>query len=206
MTDDTKLGLSADPYESFARWYAEAEAAVPQAEAMALASVDDRGRPAVRMVLYRELNAGGLTFFTNYKSSKGKELANNPQAALLFFWQPLGRQVRVEGRVDRIDAESSSDYFATRERESQLGAWASRQSAPLGSREELLAELEATRERFAGGEVPRPEFWGGYCLVPDRFEFWQHQDSRLHDRFAYDLMAEGGEGGPSGWRMTRLAP
>lgn len=196
---DAELALQADPFRSLDAWYAEAEAVDPQAHAMALATVDAEGRPTLRMVLYRGVSAGALRFYTNYGSRKAHELAANPQAALLFHWKPLGRQIRIEGRVAQLSAADSDAYFATRDRESQLGSWASRQSEPMASREVLLAELERMRERFAGQPVPRPEHWGGYGLTPQRFEFWQNRPSRLHDRFRYDRDGEA-------WRVTRLQP
>ena len=157
------------------------------------------GAPSVRMVLLKGFDERGLVFFSHYTSRKGRELEANPQAALLFHWRPLGRQVRVEGRVERVSAEESDAYFATRPRDAQIGALASRQSEPLGSRAELderLAELEAE----LGGDVPRPSTWGGFRLVPVAWEFWQHRASRLHDRFRYEREPS------SGWRIERLFP
>jgi pyridoxamine 5'-phosphate oxidase len=196
---DAELELEADPFRSLAAWYAAAEQADPQPHAMALATVDGVGRPSLRMVLFRGVQAGALCFYTNYASRKAHELAANPHAALLFNWQPLRRQVRIEGEVAQLSAADSDAYFASRDRESQLGAWASRQSTPIASREALLEELERMRERFAGGPVPRPEHWGGYGLVPERFEFWQNRANRLHDRFRYDRAG-------TAWRVTRLSP
>lgn len=188
-----------DPLLSFQAWYARACDAVAQPEAMGLATVGPDGRPALRMVLYKGLSGGGLRFFTNHDSRKARELAANPAAALLFYWQPLRRQVRVEGRVERLSAEESDAYFAGRDPESRLGAWASAQSAPLPQRATLEARVEAERRRFAGREIPRPPFWGGYRLLPTYLEFWQGRDNRLHDRFAYTLAGEG-------WRLERLYP
>ena len=196
---DEELSLEADPFRSLATWYAAAEQADPQAYAMALATVDAAGRPGLRMVLYRGLSAGALRFYTNYASRKAHELAANPHAALLFHWQPLRRQVRIEGRVAPLPAADSDAYFATRDRESQLGAWASRQSTPIASREALLAGMERMRERFAGQAVPRPPNWGGYGLVPDAFEFWQNRPNRLHDRLRYEHSGDA-------WRVERLSP
>jgi pyridoxamine 5'-phosphate oxidase len=196
---DAELALEPDPFRSFATWYAVAEQADPQPHAMGLATVDAQRRPSLRMVLFRGLAGGALRFYTNYTSRKARELSANPAAALLFHWPFLGRQVRIEGRVSPLPAADSDAYFATRDRESQLGAWASAQSTPLASREVLLEELERMRARFAGGPVPRPEHWGGYGLVPGRFEFWQNRPNRLHDRFRYTRQEPG-------WRVERLAP
>jgi len=201
---DEALDLAADPFRAFAAWYAAAEQHAPQPEAMTLATVDAHGQPAARMVLFRGMTGTppaprGLRFFTNYGSRKGAELEGNDRAALLFYWQPLRRQVRIEGRVQRLPAAEADSYFATRDRDSQLGAWASRQSTPLASREDLESRLEAMRTRFGADPVPRPPFWGGYLLVPTCFEFWQNRPNRLHDRFRYE---------PHGdrWQITRLAP
>lgn len=181
-------------------WIAEAaRMGQPLPEAMTLATVGVDGRPSARVVLYKGLSQGGLRFFTNYTSRKARDLEAVSYAALVFHWSVLQRQVRVEGRVEKISAEESDAYFATRPRESQLGAWASPQSAIVGSRKQLEASLEDYTARFAGQPVPRPPHWGGYRVMPERVELWVGQGGRLHDRFLF-------EPGPQGWARVRLAP
>jgi pyridoxamine 5'-phosphate oxidase len=201
MSDSLRrVDLDPDPLRQFERWYAEAEAAGEPAERMALATADATGAPSVRMVLLKERGERGFVFFTHYTSRKGRELEANPRAALLFHWAPLGRQVRVEGSVERLPVAESDGYFATRPRGAQLGALASRQSDPLETRaalEDRVAELEAD---LAGAEMARPPTWGGYLVVAEAWEFWQHRESRLHDRFRY------GPDGSGGWRVERLFP
>lgn len=195
-----RADLASDPLEQFRRWFADAEAAVDVAEAVALATATPEGAPSVRMVLLKGFDERGLVFFSHYTSRKGRELEANPQAALLFHWRPLGRQVRVEGRVERMADTESDAYFATRPRDAQLGAVASRQSDPLASRAELYARLAELERDLGGGSVPRPATWGGFRLMPIAWEFWQHRDSRLHDRFRYECEPVGG------WRLERLFP
>jgi pyridoxamine 5'-phosphate oxidase len=192
--------LAPDPLEQFRRWYDEAAAVVEAPEAMALATASPTGGPSVRMVLLKGFDERGLGFFSHYKSRKGRELLVNPRAALLFHWAPLGRQVRVEGEAVRLGEEESDAYFARRPRGAQLGAVASRQSEPLDSREELEQRIAEVEAEHGGNAVPRPRTWGGYLVVPDAWEFWQHGESRLHDRFRYEP-APGG-----GWTIARLFP
>jgi pyridoxamine 5'-phosphate oxidase len=195
-----RADLAPDPHEQFRRWYAEADAAVDVPEAVALATATPDGAPSVRMVLLKEFDERGLVFYSHYTSRKGRELEANPQAALLFHWRPLGRQVRIEGTVERVTAEDSDAYFATRPRDAQVGALASRQSDPLPSRAALYERLAELEGDLAGGPVSRPPTWGGYRLTPRAWEFWQHGESRLHDRFRYEPDSS------AGWRIERLFP
>ncbi|KYF82645.1 pyridoxine/pyridoxamine 5'-phosphate oxidase [Sorangium cellulosum] len=169
------------------------------ATAMTLATADASGRPSARMVLLKGIDDRGFVFFTNHGSRKAAELAANPFAALCIHWAKAAEQIRVEGRVERVTEAESDAYFATRPRGSQIGAWASRQSAPLPSRERLIERVREIEDRFEGGPVPRPEFWGGYRVVPERIEFWRGQESRLHDRVVYHRDGDG-------WRVERLYP
>jgi len=192
--------IAADPLEQFSRWYADAERAEIRApHAMALATADTGGAPSVRMVLLKGADEEGFAFFTGYGSRKGGELDANPRAALLFYWDPLGRQVRVEGRVRRLPADESDAYFGTRPPGAQLAAAASRQGRVLQSREELDARVAELEREYDGGEVPRPDHWGGYRLVPESYEFWQHRENRLHDRLRYRPAGDG-------WLVERLSP
>ncbi len=195
-----RADLAADPLEQFRRWYEEAAAAVETPEAMALATAAPDGAPSLRMVLLKRFDERGLVFFTHYTSRKGRELEANPHAALLLHWSPLGRQVRVEGSVERLPESESDAYFGTRPRGAQLGALVSRQSEPLTSRQALEHRLAAIGGE--AGEVPvrRPATWGGYLVVPDAWEFWQHRESRLHDRFRYERDPGGA------WKIERLFP
>jgi pyridoxamine 5'-phosphate oxidase len=176
-----RTDLDADPLRQFRKWFDEATDVVRAREAMAVATANADGAPSVRMVLLKAADERGLVFFTHYTSRKGRELDVNPHAALLFHWDPLGRQVRVEGAVQRVSPEESDAYFATRPGGARAGAWASRQSAVLGDR----AELERRAAELAEADLKRPETWGGFRVVPEAWEFWQHRDDRLHDRFRY---------------------
>ena len=167
---------------------------------MALATATPDAAPSVRMVLLKGADERGLVFYSHHTSRKGRELEANPQAALLFHWSPLGRQVRVEGRVEHVSADESDSYFAMRPRDAQLGALASRQSEPLGSRAELDDRVAEVATDLGEDPVPRPATWGGFLLVPAAWEFWQHRASRLHDRFRYEREPSGG------WRVERLFP
>jgi pyridoxamine 5'-phosphate oxidase len=195
-----KRDLDRDPLRQFQTWFGEAaEAGVEVPEAMALATATPDGRPSARMVLLKAADERGFAFHTNYESRKGEELAANPRAALLFHWRPAGRQVRVEGPVERVPAEESEAYFRTRPTGSRLAAWASPQSRPLPARAELDRLYEDAAARFPGEEVPLPPYWGGFRLVPEAYEFWQHRENRLHDRVRYERDA-------AGWKRLRLAP
>lgn len=197
--------LAADPIAQLQLWLEQARAVLPEEfTAMVLATADAEGRPAARVVLLKGLDERGLAFYTHYDSDKGRELAANPRAALVFYWAPLDRQVRIEGTVEKTSREESEAYFASRPRGSRLGAWASRQSRPLAGREELERRMEEVAERFADGDVPLPDGWGGFRVRPEVVEFWQGRPSRLHDRLRYVRDSEGDSEG--GWRIERLAP
>ena len=193
--------VDGDPVRQFAAWFAAAQSAgVSQPEAAALATATVDGAPSVRMVLVKQADDDGFVFFTNYESRKGGELAANPRAALLFHWEPFGRQVRIEGPVQRTTREQSEAYAHSRGRGSQLSALASPQSRTIESRELLERRVSELAERHADGDIPLPDTWGGFRLTPETFEFWQHRDNRLHDRLRYR------RGSDAGWQIERLAP
>ena len=179
--------MATDPFQLFDDWFAEAKASEPNdAEAMALATADAGGRPSVRMVLLKGHGPAGFVFYTNEESAKGAQLAANPRAALLFHWKSLRRQVRIEGPVERVAAADADAYFASRSRDSQLGAWASDQSRPLDSRATFERRFKEVQQRFEGADVPRPPHWGGYRVLPERIEFWSDRPHRLHERRLFE--------------------
>ena len=190
-----------DPFEQFDVLYEAARTApeVLEPSAMSIATAGAGGAPSLRVVLLRGVDARGFVFFTNYESRKGRDLAENPQAALLFFWDRLERQIRIEGRVERVDAAESDAYFARRPRGHRLSAWASHQSAPIPNRAFVEERMAAEDTLFTGIEVTRPAYWGGYRVLPDVFEFWQGRRDRVHDRIAYTRDA-------GTWRIERLSP
>jgi pyridoxamine 5'-phosphate oxidase len=195
-----KSGADPDPLEQFRRWQADAEqAGIRAPEAMALATATADGAPSVRMVLLKAADEGGFVFFTGYVSRKAGELDANPRAALLFHWDGLGRQVRIEGRVDRVSGQESDAYFATRPRGAQLAAAASRQSSVLADRAEIDDRVAELTRQHDGNDVRRPDHWGGYRLVPETYEFWQHREDRMHDRLRY--RRDNGD-----WKLERLSP
>ncbi|MCL1980439.1 MAG: pyridoxamine 5'-phosphate oxidase [Proteobacteria bacterium] len=196
----TREMMAPDPFDQFTAWFDEACAAsLTEPNAMTLATVDHDGQPTLRTVLLKIFDRNGFVFFTNYHSRKARQIKENNRVALLFPWIGMARQVTVIGRAGKINMAESARYFASRPRSSQLGAWISRQSSVLSSRQLLMMELERMKAKFLKGEVPLPDFWGGYRVFPDSIEFWQGQSSRLHDRFLYRRI-------DPGWTIERLAP
>lgn len=193
--------LSKNPFEQFQSWFQTAtDEKLLEPNAMTLATVDERGRPTVRTVLLKYFDEKGFVFFTNYGSRKASHIAQNSHVSILFQWLPLQRQLSIEGRAEKVSTFESMKYFAARPRGSQLGAWVSEQSTVITSRSLLEMKLAELKAKFANGEVPWPSFWGGFRIVPDRFEFWQGQPSRLHDRFEYVLQPD------AQWLRQRLSP
>ena len=192
---------ASDPFAQFKRWYEDpaVQQGMFEPTAVALATVDAKGRPKSRMVLLKGHDERGFVFYSNYKSAKGRDIARRPRAALLFYWPELGRQVRIEGSVLKVSPSESDAYFATRARGSRIGAWGSEQSAVIDSRTKLEEDVRHIEARFAGGAVSRPPYWGGYRLVPELFEFWQGRIDRLHDRLRYRRVK-------AGWVRERLSP
>jgi pyridoxamine 5'-phosphate oxidase len=201
LAELVESNIDPNPINQFARWFADAEAAgLKLPNAMTLATATKDGVPSARLVLLKDFNEQGFTFYTNYDSQKGRELDENPNAALVFYWTDLDRQVRITGRVTKTTREESEAYFHTRPVDSQLGAWVSNQSAVIAGRDVLEARMRELMVKYEGGEVPLPPYWGGYRLAPASIEFWQNRPSRLHDRLRYRRQAN------DEWLIERLAP
>ncbi|MEP6945827.1 MAG: pyridoxamine 5'-phosphate oxidase [Acidobacteriota bacterium] len=195
-----ETSVSADPFEQFSKWMEDTlRSEIPEPTAMVLATVSSDGRPSSRVVLLKGFDDEGFVFYTNYKSRKGRELAGNPNAAIHFFWPDLERQINISGSAKRVSPEESDNYFQSRPYASRVGAWASKQSEPIDSRMVLIKRVARLVVKYASGNVPRPPHWGGFRIVPDRFEFWQGRESRLHDRICYEL-------DNGGWHISRLSP
>jgi len=196
----SKADVAANPIDQFKTWFDEVlKSELDEPNAMSLATVDAKGQPSIRVVLLKDVSSTGFSFFTNYTSKKGHSISQNPKVGLNFFWHELERQIRIEGRAEMIDASQSDSYFQTRPRGSQIGAWASPQSQAISDRGSLEKDNKMMEDRYADQEVPRPEHWGGYLVIPDLVEFWQGRANRLHDRICY--MKEGDQ-----WDIKRLAP
>jgi pyridoxamine 5'-phosphate oxidase len=196
----SRSSVAHDPLVQFSKWMDEVlTSKVIDPNAMVVSTVDAECRPSSRVVLLKDFGESGFTFFTNYESKKGRDLAENPNTVLHFFWPELERQVNIRGTAAKVSREESETYFRSRPVESRIGAWASSQSSVIGSRGELEERVEELRQRYADGEVPLPPFWGGFRVMPDRFEFWQGRPSRLHDRICYERDGQA-------WRITRLSP
>lgn len=193
--------LLPDPIQQFEKWFQEAlNAEVPETNAMTLSTVDEQGQPNSRIVLLKGIEENKFVFYTNYQGRKGQQIAVNNKVAVTFFWQPLERQVNIIGFADKIDEKKSDQYFHSRPRKSQLGAWASDQSHSLSNRNQLKKKFVRIALRYFGREVPRPPHWGGYAITPERIEFWQGRPSRLHDRMQYNRQAN------NEWKIERLSP
>ncbi len=193
--------LDQNPFRQFENWYqAASKAELHEPNAMSLATVSAGGAPSLRTVLLKVWDENGFVFFTNHGSRKARDISENSNVALLFYWAPLHRQIRIEGTAQKVSTVESMKYFVTRPRGSQLGAWCSEQSSTISSRAVLLAKLSEIKHKFQDGEIPLPSFWGGFRVVPTRFEFWQAGDDRLHDRFVYEPASD------NAWSIQRLAP
>ena len=190
-----------NPFDKFNEWFAEAKACkeVADATAMAVATADRKGKPSLRMVLLKEYDEKGFVFFTNLESRKSMEIKENPHAALCLYWDAIGKQVRIEGKVERVSDKEADAYFAGRARDSQIGAWASKQSHPLASPEELQEKVAELEKKYAGQDIPRPPFWSGWRIIPEHIEFWRNKPARLHDREVYTRAG-------NNWEMVRLCP
>lgn len=200
ITNDPVIAAVADPFGLFDQWFKDAARSEPGLpEAMSLATSTRDGRPSLRMVLLKDVGADGFVFYTNSESRKGREIATNSEAAICLYWKSISRQIRAEGRLAVVDAETADAYFRTRPRASQLAAWASDQSQPIADRADLFTRYADVEKRFAGGDVPRPPHWLGYRLVPRVIEFWQDVANRMHDRVVYTRL-------DAGWRAERIAP
>lgn len=196
----SRENLSNSPFEQFEKWFTQAmEADIPDASAMSLATVSTDGKPSQRTVLLKTFDEKGFVFFTNYSSLKSQQIGENPNVSLLFPWTELERQIEINGTASRISATESLKYFLSRPRGSQLGAWASAQSSPINSRKILESQLEKMKNKFTQGEIPLPDFWGGYRVMPETIEFWQGGANRLHDRFEYQRKEQD-------WTIKRLQP
>ena len=195
----SSVKLNQDPFAQFLKWFKEAQDSEVLPEAFALATANKLGKPSVRMLLFKGLDEKGFRFFTNYESPKADELTENDEAAIVFYWPNLQRQLRIEGWVEKLSRQESEEYFATRDRGSQIGAWASPQSQTIHSRDLLENRFRTFKKKFAGQDIPCPPSWGGYRLRPERFEFWISGKHRLHDRFSYLKVGKG-------WKRSRLAP
>lgn len=201
MHELSESRVELDPIRQFDHWFRDAYSAVPiNPDAMTLVTVTPEGRPSARLVLLKSFDARGFVFYTNYESRKGRELSRSPQVAAVFYWPPIERQVRIEGQCERITAEESDEYFASRPRGSQIAAWASRQSEVIPTRADLEARVDEMVDRFDGIDVPRPQFWGGFRIRHESIEFWQGRSDRLHDRLRYVRVGE------ETWRIERLSP
>ncbi len=197
----SEADAATSPIDQFKTWFQQAvDANFPEPNAMTLATISSEGKPSARIVLLKDVDDRGFVFYTNYESAKGQHLLENPDAALVFFWIELERQVRVEGKVEKVSATESDAYFRTRPRGSQLGAWVSKQTEVIASRQVLESKLEQLEQKYAGKEIPRPPHWGGFRVIPSEFEFWQGRPNRLHDRLRYRLAEDGN------WIRERLSP